>query len=150
MTNDMADSRDEPGQSPWEGATFTVSGHDRQEALAAGMDAVLQYVVPRDTLLASSPDSRAAAIRGEGPDLATLFADLVTHLLEHVEEAGGEAFGVRLDGLLRKDQSGFVAWGYLDLPAAPGPSVKLPRLNGAPDVNEAHGQPISIRFAFRH
>jgi hypothetical protein len=146
---DMADStiereRAEPGDT-----SFTVSGHDRQVVLAAGLEAVLQYVVPRDTLLATAPDSRAAAIRGEGPDLAALFADLVTHLLEHLEEAGGEAVAVRLDGLLRKDQGGFVAWGYLDLPAMPGPAVRLPRLTGTPEVNEADGQPVSIRITLR-
>lgn len=129
--------------------TITVSGHGRQEVVAAGLVAVLQRVVPHAHGLEVSEESRSSAIRGEGADLAELFADLVTDLLEQVEEAGGEALAVRLDGLLRKDQGGFVAWGYVDVPAAPGPVVKLPRLVGIPEIAETDGHLVSIRAALR-
>jgi hypothetical protein len=128
---------------------FTVSGYGRQGALAAGLAAVLQRVVPQAHMLAETGESRASAIRGEGADLAALFADLVTDLLEQLEEAGGEALSVRLDGLLRKDQGGFVAWGYVDLPASPGPAATLPRLIGHPEITETDGSLVSIRAALR-
>lgn len=131
-----------------EESTIAVSGHGRQEAFAAGLHAVLQRVVPHASVIEVSEESRASAIRGEGADLAALFADLVTDLLEQLEEAGGEAHAVRLDGLLRTDQGGFVAWGYVDLAAAPGPVVTLPRLLGNPDIAE-DGSLISIRVALR-
>lgn len=146
---DMANSGIDRERSEQDDTSITVKGHGRQEALAAGLEAILRRIVPRATLLAPASDSRAAAIRGEGPDLAALFADLATDFLEQLEEAGGEAFAVRLDGLLRKDQGGFVAWGYLDLPAMPGPAARLPRLAGSPEVNEADGQPVSIRISLQ-
>ncbi len=130
-------------------STFTIRGRDRQEAIAVGLDAVLQRVVPHATLSQGTLDSRAAAIRGEGRDLAVLFADLVSDMLEQLEEAGGEAFAVRLDGLVRNDHGGFVAWGYVDLPAAPGPAMRLPRLLGDPVVDEADAPPVSIRVTLR-
>lgn len=145
----MADSASDGVRFAREDTSFTVNGHDRQEAVAAGLDAILRWVVPRSVFAETARDSRAAAVRGEGADLATLFADLAADVLEQLEEAGGEAFAVRVDGLLRKDQGGFVAWGYLELPAMPGGAATLPRLTGAPDVNEAEGQPVSIRFVLR-
>lgn len=149
MMVDPVDSTTDRTRFEPDHTSFTVSRHDRQAALAAGLDAILRHVVPPSTLLTTAPDSRAAAIRGEGADLAALFVDLATDFLEQLEEAGGKAFAVRLDGLLRKDQGGFVAWGYLDLPAMPGPAVRLPRLTEAPEVNEADGQPVSMRITLR-
>lgn len=134
--------REESGQR-----SCTVSGRSRQDAFAAGLDAVLEHVISRMAHLDDAAETRASAIRGEGPDLAALFADLVSDLLEQLEDAGG-AFAVRLDGLLRKDEGGFVAWGYVDLSATSRPAVALPRLAGRPEVGEAEGQLISIRFTF--
>src|SRR4051794_26829824 len=91
-------------------ATLHAVGHDRRSALEAGLRAVLALtVVPAHAALDTG---RSAPIRGEGNDLASLFADLVEDLLEEIAFFGGSLHDVAVDGVLRREGGGYVGWGH--------------------------------------
>lgn len=119
---------------PWDDrgiASFRATGSDQQGALEAGLRAALALTIG-DAEGAKGDLARAVPLRGEGGDLAVLFADLLDDLFSQVEEYGAALRDVAIDGVLHRDQGGFVAWGYASLAEGPFPSVTPPRLNGAP------------------
>ena len=115
-------------------ATLHAVGDDKRSALEAGLRAVLALTVaPPDT----PPDTgRSAPIRGEGNDLGTLFADLVEDLLEQIEFFGGGLHDVTVDGVLRREDGGYVGWGHAYGPLFGVPSAGAPRLLGTPTASE--------------
>lgn len=100
--------------SPWtpeQTAVLEVWGHDRREALQAGLDAALALMLGED----AQPAERqgfVAPLRGEGQSVADLFGDLLDDLLEQMAIHGPMRVAA-LDGVLTRDRGGFVAWGYL-------------------------------------
>ena len=99
--------------SPWSPAgiaTLHAVGRDVRSALEAGLRAVLALALaPPHT----PPDTgRSAPIRGEGDHLASLFADLIEDLLGQIELFGDGLHDITLDGVLRRKDGGYVAWGY--------------------------------------
>src|SRR5215213_5388367 len=91
-------------------ATLHAVGHDKRSAVEAGLRAVLALAVaPPHTPLETG---RSAPIRGEGNDLGSLFADLVEDLLEQIEFFGGGLHDVAVDGLLHREDGGYVGWGH--------------------------------------
>jgi hypothetical protein len=78
--------------------------------------------------------SRSVPLRGEGDDLASLFADLLEDLFIQIADFGAALHDLRIDGLLRRDRGGLVAWGYVTIADEPSPAVTPPRLHGWPVV----------------
>ncbi|HEY7863119.1 MAG TPA: hypothetical protein VIE39_05635 [Thermoanaerobaculia bacterium] len=89
--------------------TIEVRGPDARTALQAALSAILRHVL-------GAPHAGAAArstpIRGEGDDLAALFADLAADFLDQLAQYGGSIYDVAVDGVVRRDDGGYVAWGY--------------------------------------
>ena len=136
----------------WDGAgvaRVAATGPDAESAILAGLRAVLAGVRGNQAPASDGQASVAAPVRGQGPDLAALFAELVNDLLAQVDANGPGLDDVRLDGLLRTDDGGHTAWGYVlgASTAAPPPiGVTLaaaPELTTGPDG-------VTIRFALRH
>ena len=108
--------------TPWKAdhtATLEAWGHERKYLLQAGLDAALTLMFGEDAAPGQEP-APVVPLRGEGDTVAALFADLLDDLLAQTE-THGPMHGVALDGVLRRDRDGFVAWGYL-----------TPRVGGAP------------------
>jgi len=99
--------------TPWDAAgtaTLHAVGRDVRSALEMGLRAVLALAVASASTL---PDTgRSAPIRGEGDDLGRVFADLVEDLLGQIEFFGAGLRDVAIDGVLRREDGGYVAWGY--------------------------------------
>jgi hypothetical protein len=106
-----------------------ATGADRRAALEAGLRAVLALVL-EDAGNVTDDFTRVVPLRGEGDDLAALFADLLADLCALLEEHGGALREVSIDGVLRRDRGGFVAWGYVSLGDDQSSAVTLPRLHG--------------------
>jgi hypothetical protein len=51
-------------------------------------------------------------VSGEGADLQSLFADLAEDLLAQIREYGPSLSDVALDGMVRRNDGGYRAWGY--------------------------------------
>jgi hypothetical protein len=123
--------------SPWSPAgiaTIHAVGGDERSALEAGLRAVLALAVtsapaPLDT-------GRSAPIRGEGDVLGSLFADLVEDLLGQIEFFGGGLHDVALDGVLRREDGGYVGWGYASGSLEAASPNEVPRLLDVPTVND--------------
>lgn len=123
--------------SPWSPAataTLHATGHDTRSALEAGLRAVLALAVapPRTPLDAG----RSAPIHGEGDDLASLFVDLVEDLLGQVEFFGGGLHDIALDGVLHREDGGYVGWGYASVTLEAASAGEVPRLLGTPTATE--------------
>lgn len=116
-------------------ASFEAEGGDRREALEAGLRAVLALAIDDPTGPAENDGVRSAPIRGEGVGLPALFVELVEDLLDQIADFG-ILHDVSLDGVLRQDRDGFVAWGYVAAPVRPTRPAALPRLLAQPDVQE--------------
>lgn len=100
--------------TPWtpdHTATLEAWGHDRQSLLQAGLDAALTLMVGEDAA-PGQESTPVVPLRGEGDTVAALVADLLDDLLVQIE-THGPMQGAALDGVLRRDRDGFVAWGYL-------------------------------------
>jgi hypothetical protein len=115
-------------------ATLRAAGHDRRSALEAGLRAVLALTMaparaPLDT-------RRSAPIRGEGNDLGSLFADLVEDLLEQIAFFGGSLHDVAVDGVLRREDGGYVGWGHASGTLDAASPVVVPRLLGTPTASD--------------
>jgi hypothetical protein len=145
----MIDREDLPvpefSTSPWssEGfATLHAGGRDIRSALEAGLRAVLTLAVamPHPPL----DNGRSAPIRGEGDDLGSLFADLVEDLLGQIEFFGDGLHHVVLDGVLRREDGGYVAWGYASGTLEVASSGVVPHLLGTPNVSEEGAQGIVL------
>jgi hypothetical protein len=123
--------------SPWSPAgiaTLHAVGHDEPSALEAGLRAVLALAVSQTQ--APLDTGRSAPIRGEGNDLGSLFADLVEGLLEQIEFFGGGLQDVAVDGVLRREDGGYVGWGHASGTLEAAPPVEVPRLLGMPTASE--------------
>jgi len=115
-------------------ATLHAVGHDKRSALEAGLRAVLALAVapvqaPLDT-------GRSAPIRGEGDDLGSLFADLVEDLLVQIEFFGSGLHDVAVDGVLRRQDGGYVGWGRASGTLDAAPPAVVPHLLGTPTASE--------------
>jgi hypothetical protein len=147
--NPMIDREDVPGPefttSSWspEGiATLHAVGRDIRSALEAGLRAVLALaVVP---LSAPLDTGRSAPIGGEGDDLEILFADLAEDLLGQIEFFGGGLHDVAVDGLLRREDGGYVGWGYVSGSLEVAPPGEVPHLLGTPTVSEGATHGITV------
>jgi hypothetical protein len=129
--------------SPWSPAgiaTLHATGHDMRSALEAGLRAVLTLAVapPRTPLDAG----RSAPIHGEGDDLASLFADLVEDLLEQIEFFGGGLHDIVLDGVLHREDGGYVGWGYASGTLEKASAGEVPRLLGTPTASDSVAQVV--------
>ena len=149
----MIDLEDDPSAGfttkPWDSAgiaALEATGRNARSALEAGLRAVLTLAVA-PTPAPGNP-GRSAPIRGEGDDLASLFADMVEDLLGQIEYFGDGLHEVAVDGVLRREGGGYVGWGYATgtlEAAAPG---EVPRLRNAPTAVEDGGQ-VLIRAELR-
>jgi hypothetical protein len=137
--------------SPWSTAgiaTLQAAGRDARSALEAGLRAVLTLVLvaphtPLDT-------ARSAPIRGEGDDLASLFADLIEDLLGQLELFGDGLHDITLDGALRRDDGGYVAWGYASGTLEAASLDVVPSLLGAPTAREGTAPGVVLHATLRH
>jgi hypothetical protein len=123
--------------SVWDGegiAALEATGGDVRSALEAGLRAAL--VLAKGATTMPSGAGRSAPVRGEGDDLGTLFAALVEDLLDQVAHFGPGLDDVVLDGLLRRDDGGYVAWGYVSGNLETAPRDDVPELFGAPIVTD--------------
>ena len=79
---------------------------------------------------------RALRTNSRSDDLGSLFADLVQDLLGQIEFFGGGLHDVAVDGVLRREDGGYIGWGYASgtLEAA---SRAMSRLLGTPTASEA-------------
>ena len=123
--------------SPWSPAgiaTLHAAGPEVRSALEAGLRAVLELALaPPHT----PPDTgRSTPIRGEGDDLASLFADLIEDLLGQIELFGDSLHDITLDGVLRREDGGYVAWGYASGTLEATSLDVVPRLLGTPKASE--------------
>ena len=132
--------------SPWSPAgiaTLHAAGRDLRSALEAGLRAVLALTVtmpqvPLDT-------ARSAPIHGEGDELGSLFADLAEDLLGQIEFFGSGLHDVMLDGVLRREDGGYVAWGHAFGTLEAAPPGEVPRLVGTPSASEEGPQGVILR-----
>ncbi len=129
-------------------ASLEVSGSDRRTVLEAALRAILALAGASSLEPQESQDVRSAPIRGEGDDLALLFADLVDDLLDQADYFGAGLQYATLDGLVRRDDGGFVAWGYIS--GTPMENhLRSIHLNEMPLVTEDESTRIFIRASFR-
>jgi hypothetical protein len=128
--------------SPGGTATLHAVGHDRRSVLEAGLRAVLTLAVA--PAQAARDSGRSAPIRGEGNDLGSLFAALVEDLLEQIEFFGGGLHHVTVDGVLRREDGGYVGWGYASGTLDAAPPAVSPSLLGTPTVSESATQDIVL------
>ena len=123
--------------SPWTPAgiaTLHAVGHDERSALEAGLRAVLALAAAPHTPL---DNGRSAPIRGEGDDLEGLFADLIQDLLGQIEFFGDSLQDVAVDGVLRREDGGYVGWGYALGSLQAVSRGDVPRLLGTPTASES-------------
>ena len=132
--------------SPWasdQTAVVEAWGADRRAALQAGLDGVLALLRGGD----GSPAPKhglVVPLRGEGDSLAALFDDLLDDLVEQLAVHGPMQV-VALDGVLKRDREGLVAWGYLFPQEHPAPEAVFERA-GAAEAVEAVEAPEDIRL----
>ncbi|HEX6655905.1 MAG TPA: hypothetical protein VF153_06805 [Candidatus Limnocylindria bacterium] len=137
----MIDHEDDPAPgfttSSWSSAgvaTLQAAGRDRRSALEAGLQAVLALTVA--PAQAPIDIGRSAPIRGEGNDLGNLFADLVEDLLEQIAFFGGGLHDVAVDGVLSREDGGYVGWGHASGTLDAAPPIAVPRLLGTPTASD--------------
>ena len=150
----MIDREDAPvpefTTSPWSPAgtaTLHATGHDLRSALESGLRAVLALTIappgiPLDT-------GRSAPIQGEGDDLASLFADLVEDLLGQIEFFGGGLRDIALDGVLRREDGGYVGWGYASGTLEEASVGAVPRLLGTPTATAGADGGVVLRASLQ-
>ncbi len=129
--------------SPWSSggtATLRAAGRDFRSALEAGLRAVLVLAgAPPPTPLDTG---RSTPIRGEGENLGSLFADLVEDLLGQIEFFGEGLHDVVLDGVVHREDGGYVAWGHASGTLETSSPTLVPRLLGMPTASE--GTPAGV------
>jgi len=131
--------------SPWSPAgiaTLHAAGRDIRSALEAGLRAVLALAVAKPH--APLDSGRSAPIRGEGDDLGSLFADLVEDLLGQIEYFGDGLHVVVLDGVLRREDGGYVSWGYASGTLEKMSAGQVPHLVGLPTASEESAQGVVL------
>jgi hypothetical protein len=123
-------------------ATLHAAGGDMRSALEAGLRAVLALAAaPSHTPLDSG---RSAPIRGEGDDLGRLFADLIQDLLGQIEFFGDSLQEIAVDGVLRREDGGYIGWGYALGTLEAASRGDVPRLLGTPTASESATQGIVL------
>ncbi len=128
----------EPDQS-----RFLVSASDVRVAFEAALRALLSVA---DSDSNSQADStRSVPFRGEGPDLAGLFLDMVADLAAQLEIHGRGWVDVTVDGVLRNKDGGYVGWGYVHGSFAGEPGGALPELLETPIVEVEASGAVVIR-----
>src|SRR3954452_12151385 len=98
------DQRERLTMTPWDHggiAALEATGTEARTALEAGLRGVLGLAL--GPLPGSTTSGRSAPIRGEGNDLADLFADMADDLLAQVEYFGNGLHDVVVDGVLRRE-----------------------------------------------
>ena len=129
-------------------ATIRAAGPDMRSAIEAGLRAVLVIAVtPASSPL---PSGRSAPIRGEGDDLPSLFADLVEDLLEQIEFFGPGLHDVEVDGVLRREDGGYVGWGHASGSLEATSASAIPRLIGAPTTSEGATEGVVLHATLQH
>ncbi len=149
MTDARNDHQPEFTTSAWSldgEATLHATGPDPRSALEAGLQGTLTLAL--GSTLTPGAAGRSVPVRGEGDDLAALFADILDDLLEQIAEYGAGLHDVAVDGVLRKDGGGYVAWGYAAGTLEPAAAIAPPRLSAPPAVRQ-DGQHVIIRALFR-
>ena len=126
-------------------AELAAHGADADALLLAGLRGVLAVARgDRPVDPSDASETSAAPIRGQGGDLAAVFAELAADLLAQLDANGLGLDDVRLDGVLHTDDGGYTAWGYaLGAAAAAPPPIGL-ALDGDPTVTE-----VAAGFALR-
>jgi hypothetical protein len=123
--------------TPWSDsgiASLQASGDDLRSALEAVLQAVVALAAERDGGTINIETTQSVPIRGEGKDLPTLVADLIEDLFVQRESFAVRLRDVAIDGVVHRDQGGFVAWGYADaLPEAEASAAPI-RLHSPPAV----------------
>lgn len=119
-------------------ATIEAAGHDLRSTLEAGLRAVLALSEVRPP--SGRPADKSVAVQGEGKNPASLFAALVNDVLDQAE-LYGDADAIAVDGVLRRDDGGYLAWGYLSGSFTAGPVGARPMLTGEiHSQEEGHGE----------
>jgi hypothetical protein len=149
MTEHPQPWRSTAAVTPWtpEGnATLEATGSNLHAALEAGLGAVLEMALGPSPPAIGSPHS--APVHGEGDDVAELFAEMVEDLLEQIAFFGNGLHEIVVDGVLRRDGGGYVAWGYAVGSYEKTAPVTPPQLVGQPTAVET-GDGIVIRATLR-
>ena len=136
--------------SPAGAAELSASGADAEALLLAGLHGVLA-AARRGLPPAAGSEAQASAaapIRGQGADLAAVFAELAADLLAQLDANGPGLDRVRLDGVLTTDDGGYTAWGYAVGAAATNPPPIGLTLDGDPVVTENVGG-LTLRCILR-
>ena len=133
---------------------LTAVGPGPEELIVAGLKGVIAAArgergpaVMSDTA-ASDDATVAAAIRGQGSDLAQVFSELAADLLAQLDANGPGLTGIRLDGLLATDDGDFTAWGYALGAMTDNPPPITVVIDGTPTVEETAGT-LTLRFSLR-
>lgn len=135
--------------SPWtpdQTAVVEAWGHDRRDVLQAGLDGALALMLGEDVQRAPEPGP-VAPLRGEGDTVAALLGDLLDDLAEQVA-VHGPMQGAALDGVLKRNREGFVAWGYLFPRGQPVPMAAFERAGNVEAVVETPEE-IRLRVTLR-
>jgi hypothetical protein len=130
--------------SPWnpeQTAALEAWGHDRHGVLQAGLDAALALLLGED-VQQPSEFGPLVPLRGEGDTTAALFGDLLDDLMAQIA-VHGSIQAAALDGVLKRDREGFVAWGYL---SPRNPAVQLATFERVGDVQAVVETPDEIRL----
>ncbi len=137
--------------SPWGAdgvATVEATGGDRRAVLEAGLQAILALVLPTSAMPEESDNTRSMPIRGEGNDLAALFADIADDFLEQIAELGSALHDVSVDGVLRGDRDVLVAWGYAMATVGSRRGLAF-TITESPVAIERESAPIVLRASLR-
>lgn len=100
--------------SPWtpeQTAVLEARGHDPRSVVQAGLEAALVLMLGEDAQR-EAESGPVVPLRGEGDTIAALLGDLLDDLMEQIA-VHGPIQAATLDGVLKRDRGGFVAWGYL-------------------------------------
>jgi hypothetical protein len=114
-------------------ATIEARGHDLRSTLEAGLRGVL--ALSGQVRGVGVTADKSAPVQGEGADHVTLFAALADDLLVQIDTHGA-ANQVAVDGVLRRDDGGYLAWGYLQGPLDGRTDGALPTLAGSGEARE--------------
>lgn len=135
--------------SPWgtdHTAVIEAWGHDRRAALQAGLDAALFLMLGEDMQSLGEPGA-VVPLRGEGDNVPALFADLLDDLFAQIA-VHGPVRAAALDGVLKRDREGVVAWGYLSPQVNMTPQVTFDRAGNVEAVVETPEE-IRLRVTVR-
>jgi len=86
-------------------------------------------------------------LRGEGNTVDALFGDLIDDLLEQIA-VHGPIQAAALDGVLKRDRGGYVAWGYLSPREQVPPVASFERVGEVEAVVETPEE-IRLRVTLR-